>query len=83
MRSKESYEKELGRHNRIDEYEEIICPHCFHKDADPTGYSLDDDGDTEEGVECGHCKKIFNIKVQIEKTYTTVRVEVVDDDNDE
>lgn len=80
MRSKERYEEEMRKHNRIEEYEEIICPHCFHKDVDPMAFDLDDDGDTEDGVECEYCKKIFNIKVQIEKTYTTVRVEVVDDE---
>ena len=75
MRSKESYEKEMKRHNRIGEYEQIICPHCFQKDYDPMAFSLDDDGDTEEDVECEHCNKKFDIKVRVEKTYITTKVE--------
>jgi len=74
MRSKESYEKEYSKHSQIDEYEQIVCPHCYQKFDDPTDLSLNYDGDDEEGVECEHCQKKFNVKVQVEKTYITTRV---------
>ena len=71
MRSKEYYEKRLQTYGCIEEPEAIICPHCFQKDDDPMAFALDDDGDEEEEVACEHCKKNFDIKVKIEKTYTT------------
>ena len=74
MRSKEHYEKRMKTYGCVEEYEDIICPHCFQKEEDPTAFILDDDRDTEENVECQHCKQMFDIKVKVEKTYTTTKV---------
>lgn len=71
-RSKEYYEKKLQRDGSLCEYEQLICPHCFEQN-DAMALCLDDDGDSEEDVECEECGKAFDIKVKIEKTYTTTK----------
>lgn len=76
MRSKEYYEKKLQKDGCLCEYEEIVCPHCFNRDDDPMSFSLEDDGDTEDEVECVHCRKLFDIKVKVEKTYTTTKTPI-------
>lgn len=73
MRSKEFYEKRL-KNGKISEYAAIICPHCFEQEDDPMQFSLDDDGDEETDIECEKCGKLMDIKVQVEKTYTTTQV---------
>jgi DNA-directed RNA polymerase subunit RPC12/RpoP len=73
MRSKEYYEKKLQKDGNLCVYEEIVCPHCFQRDDDPMAFSLEDDGDTEDEVECRHCTQLFDIKVKVEKTYTTTK----------
>ena len=74
MRSKEYYEKRMQTYGCIEEYETIICPHCFQKELDPGAFCLDDDGDKEDDIECEHCKKKFDAKVKVEKTYVTTKV---------
>jgi len=75
MRSKEYYEKKLEANGCVEEYEAIICPHCFQKEDDPRSLSLDDDGDEENDFICQGCGKLMDIKVHVEKTYTTTKIE--------
>lgn len=71
----EFYKKTLEKEGFVLEVEAIVCPHCFQKDNEPADLDLDDDGDEEECVNCEHCGKDFSVKVRVEKTYTTKKVE--------
>ena len=75
MRSKEYYEKKLEADGCVEEFEAIICPHCFQKEDDPRSLPLDDDGDEEENFMCQSCGEMMDIKVRVEKTYTTTKAE--------
>lgn len=79
MRTKDYYEKKIAAYGNISEYESIICPHCFEVEDDPMAFSLDDDGDFEEDVVCEKCGQKFDIKVRVEKTYTTKKSRKDDD----
>jgi hypothetical protein len=78
MRTKEFYEKRL-KDGKLTEWEEIICPHCFEPE-DTNDFSLDDDGDEESDIECSHCGNLMDIKVKVEKTYTTTQVASVEEE---
>ena len=44
----------------------IICPWCGYKNEDSWEYV-----ESEDGVECDRCGKLFNLEVDHEITYTT------------
>ena len=73
MRSNDSYEREMCMSGQIVAYQQIICPHCFQEYGDNLWLCLVDDLDSEKGVVCEHCRKKFDIKVRVEKTFTTTR----------
>jgi hypothetical protein len=74
----ERYARQLN-HGTLHQQPCIVCPHCFAEDHDPSAYCLDDDGDTEDYVECESCGKLMDITVHVEKTYTTTKVEEEED----
>jgi len=76
---KKRYEDSLAKSGEIRSGYAMICPYCFKENHDHYSYDLEDNFD-EDDVACDHCDKTFKVMVELQRTFTSSKLDEEEDD---